>query len=297
MPKYEDLTGKTFGRLTVVEITDQRLNRYAVWRCVCACGGECLASSKQLKVGTIADCGCVSGARRKDLRHEDLTGREFGRLTVVGPQMKENGRMAWECECTCGNTRVATTGQLLAGRLRSCGCASQASGRAYRDLVGQRFGRLVALERTEMRDSRGSIIWRCACDCGNEFLCCSDSLVRGNTRSCGCAAREWRAQISEKLHRSDGTCIERLLLSKPRNDSGTGLVGVTRTRSGRYAAFIGFKGQRYHLGTYETIEEAAAAREDGEQLHLDYLRAYIERNPEVVQRSSRVRQLVREKAI
>ena len=56
---------------------------------------------------------------------------------------------------------------------------------AMRDLKGQRFGRLVAIEPTEKR-SGNSVVWRCQCDCGNACEVPSSSLTSGNTKSCGC---------------------------------------------------------------------------------------------------------------
>lgn len=54
------------------------------------------------------------------------------------------------------------------------------------DLTGQRFGKLVAIEPTEKRDSSRSIVWRCVCDCGNKCFARSASLRDGHTQSCGC---------------------------------------------------------------------------------------------------------------
>jgi len=53
------------------------------------------------------------------------------------------------------------------------------------DLRGQRFGRLVAIEPTDRR-SRGVIIWRCICDCGNEHFTTSVRLHHKLVKSCGC---------------------------------------------------------------------------------------------------------------
>lgn len=53
------------------------------------------------------------------------------------------------------------------------------------DLTGQRFGRLVALERLVER-SGGRCLWRCRCDCGRELNVRADALRSGNTKSCGC---------------------------------------------------------------------------------------------------------------
>ena len=60
-----------------------------------------------------------------------------------------------------------------------------------KDLTGQRFGRLVALEPTDKR-YRSTIIWRCRCDCGNACEVPSAWLRKGLTRSCGCLQDEAR---------------------------------------------------------------------------------------------------------
>ena len=59
------------------------------------------------------------------------------------------------------------------------------------NLLNQRFGRLVVVERTSSARG-GSVLWRCLCDCGNEHLASTRHLNRaGRTgrdvvRSCGC---------------------------------------------------------------------------------------------------------------
>ncbi len=58
----------------------------------------------------------------------------------------------------------------------------------YKDITGQRFGKLVAIEPTEKRQS-GNIIWRFRCDCGNIVEHVNCHLT--NTSSCGCEA--WRS--------------------------------------------------------------------------------------------------------
>jgi hypothetical protein len=55
--------------------------------------------------------------------------------------------------------------------------------------AGQRFGRLILLEREGYFLHRGgsrSTAWRCRCDCGNELVVQSGRLSGGNTTSCGC---------------------------------------------------------------------------------------------------------------
>jgi hypothetical protein len=63
---------------------------------------------------------------------------------------------------------------------------------AYIDLTGQRFGRLVALERGPDRisPSRKQITWRCRCDCGAETTVFGNVLRAGQVKSCGCLNRD-----------------------------------------------------------------------------------------------------------
>jgi hypothetical protein len=64
-------------------------------------------------------------------------------------------------------------------------------------LIGQRFGRLVVLSKTE--DSQcGSVMWLCKCDCGNEVEVNGASLRYSRTHSCGCLAIETGAKNAKE---------------------------------------------------------------------------------------------------
>lgn len=52
----------------------------------------------------------------------DLTGRKFGRLTVVGYAGKRNERSFWNCSCECGGSIVISACAVNAKRNKSCGC-------------------------------------------------------------------------------------------------------------------------------------------------------------------------------
>ena len=53
------------------------------------------------------------------------------------------------------------------------------------DITGKRFGRLVAIEPTKER-KRKSIVWKCACDCGNKINVSCKDLVGFRVKSCAC---------------------------------------------------------------------------------------------------------------
>ncbi len=54
----------------------------------------------------------------------DLTGRQFGRLTVIGRSARNDteGRAKWDCECSCGNLPAVRGNSLKRGLTKSCGC-------------------------------------------------------------------------------------------------------------------------------------------------------------------------------
>jgi hypothetical protein len=66
---------------------------------------------------------------------------------------------------------------------------------------GQRFGKLSVLKETPPRN--GSRRVACLCDCGNEVTTMLQSLIRGETTSCGCYHRELRIQRNQSAeHRA-----------------------------------------------------------------------------------------------
>lgn len=59
----------------------------------------------------------------------------------------------------------------------------------FKDLNGQKFGRLTVLERKE-NSKNGIPRWLCRCDCGNLTVVLSTQLRNGRTKSCGCYMKE-----------------------------------------------------------------------------------------------------------
>lgn len=63
MPEVLNLTGRNFGRLTVIERAPQKLsgNRYRVaWHCVCQCGNKTIITADNLlRPRAVRSCGCL----------------------------------------------------------------------------------------------------------------------------------------------------------------------------------------------------------------------------------------------
>lgn len=69
------------------------------------------------------------------------------------------------------------------------------------NLVGNRYGRLVVIEKAEPKN--GHTRWRCKCDCGKETLVHAVSLKTGNTTSCGCYKTENAKKLYSTVRQND----------------------------------------------------------------------------------------------
>jgi hypothetical protein len=108
----------------------------------------------------------------------DISGQRFGKLVAVKPTKERSGtHIVWECICDCGNIHFVGAAYLKRGGTKSCGC--------LHDISGQRFGRLIAVEKTNKKSSSHTI-WKCICDCGKESFVSANKLNFGSTQSCGC---------------------------------------------------------------------------------------------------------------
>lgn len=115
----------------------------------------------------------------------DETGNKYGTLTVISLTKDKNNRTAWLCECDCGNKKIVRGSDLRKGKITTCGYNCPCKEYYHKDLTGQRFGRLVAIEPTKDR-KQGKIVWRCQCDCGADTYVSSLHLQQKRVQSCGC---------------------------------------------------------------------------------------------------------------
>lgn len=91
----KDLTGQTFGRLTVVQRAGTTKDGRIAWRCLCSCGNVCEASSHALLSGGKQSCGC----QRKEA--SAATGKRTGAQNVIKAH-----QVAWEKAKTHGESKT-----------------------------------------------------------------------------------------------------------------------------------------------------------------------------------------------
>lgn len=187
--KILNLAGERFSRLVVIELDIDRtkIEKKIYWKCLCDCGDVITASRNSLIQGNIKSCGCLKSDTARYKKFSDITGNKYGRLVVEEFAYFKNKKSFWKCKCECGNNKIIGRGDLISGKTISCGCLLReiSSKRRTPDLTNKVFGKLLVIKMTR-RDSKGTGIWLCRCECGTEIERSYVSLMRGDTISCGC---------------------------------------------------------------------------------------------------------------
>ncbi|MET9138881.1 hypothetical protein [Streptomyces parvulus] len=125
------------------------------------------------------------------------------------------------------------------------------------NLIGQTFDRLTVIAPAG-HDRQGRRLWRCTCSCGaQEAVTTTDNLRRGRTRSCGCLAREGKAnrvrthgQHSTPLYETWCNIIRRTTNPKHTSYANYGGRGITVCPEWResFEAFARDVGPTYQAG-------------------------------------------------
>lgn len=208
----------------------------------------------------------------------DITGQTFGRLTVIERDVntKTNGKAYWFCKCECGNI-VSVRGQdLRLGKTTSCGCYSKekSSEKSTPDMRGQRFGKLTVLKRCGSKNNRS--LWLCKCDCGKEVEVIRDSLISGNTKSCGCM-NSYGENIIADIFSKQG-------INYKQQYTFPDLVGKNNTKlrfdfavfndNNKLQYLLEFQGEQHFIPFKNDTEESFALRQFYDKSKREYCKAH-----------------------
>lgn len=119
---------------------------------------------------------------------ENLAGRTFSRLTVVGQDGRTGRSIAWSCRCECGGAVRVIAAKLKNGNTRSCGCLKRDMLSARQRVHGHRGNDRRGIKRSPENRAWRGMIDRCE-NPASEFY----SAYGGRGISV-CAA--WRASFS-----------------------------------------------------------------------------------------------------
>jgi 5-methylcytosine-specific restriction endonuclease McrA len=143
-------------------------------------------------------------------------------LTVI--ERYPDPKTKYICRCDCGNKAIVVLGHLTSigkDKTFSCGCHRKETGKRMAqenglnqrsELVGQKFGRLLVIEFAGMTNKSASL-YKCLCDCGQEKITRSHTLLSGRVNSCGCLHREVSAENLRRARFKHGLSNERAYLN------------------------------------------------------------------------------------
>ena len=178
MGKRINLVGRRFGHRVVLRREENNKSGQHRWLCRCDCGQQKVVLGHFLLNGIHQSCIQCS----MDDRVEDLTGKVFGKWTVIARTEDRGKRATYLCRCECGTEKKVTANLLRSGGSKQCrSCASRSRAR---DLTGQKFGLWTVIRQAEGRDSSGRVIWLCRCECGTEGVIATGILTTGASKGC-----------------------------------------------------------------------------------------------------------------
>lgn len=270
--KKIDLTGQRFGKLTVIEKTDERTNSGSViYKCKCDCGNIVNISSSGLRNKNTISCGCAMG--------KDLTGKTFGRLTVLKKSENKGNRRMWLCQCECGSIKIISAANLMGGKTLSCGCYQKEQTSKAKKIHGEKEERLYRIWKN----------MKSRCYCSNK----PDYHRYGGRGIEVCeewkdnylAFKEWalangykenlsidRIDFDRNYEPDNCRWTTQRVQARNREMAEYNKFGVPGTCliNGRYRVRIRVDGKAYYFGTYDTIEEAKEARKQAELKHWGF---------------------------
>lgn len=122
----KDLTGMTFGRLTVLEMDWS--GRPTKAKCRCSCGNIVDAIAAQLPYGRTQSCGCLQRERASCVNTKEWKDivSNYGVRFLSRNKQNDLGQWLWNCECgECGSIFVALPAKVMNGHIASCGCSKK----------------------------------------------------------------------------------------------------------------------------------------------------------------------------
>ena len=235
---------------------------------------------------------------------EDLTGKTFGRLTVIRQiddyvDSKGHHKARWECECSCSeHNKTFTTGSdLKSGKAQSCGCLHAESAK----LMGEK------MRQRNKYDLSGSCGTGWTCNTNREFYFDFEDydIIKNyhwneKTPEGYIVTTIWKnnkpsqvfmhrlimqengyditdSDVDHKNHKTYDNqksnlrvCehYKNIIATKTYSNNTSGRKGVSWDKEkNKWAVYITYNKKTKFIGRYENFEDAVKAREEAEKIY------------------------------
>lgn len=193
---YSYLIGKTYGELTILEISEpiktKRSNRMCI--CQCSCGKVVAKVLNSVLSERVRSCGHLYSAReeRREIPIKDIIGKTYGKLTIISvtkPLKDHYSFRKCTCQCSCGREVNYFLYFVESGLITSCAYCSRFSKRKESSyLFGETVGNLTIVGYADDPDDESSnneerkLLLKCSC--GHEFVNTLNGITSGNFNKC-----------------------------------------------------------------------------------------------------------------
>jgi len=222
----KDLTGKRFGKWTVIEYYGRDSARHSLWKCKCDCGNEGVRKTSALLSGCSKQCiKCANkqGQLKRKLNHTKpvlestrinlifhepikktinnyesiktaLVGKTFGKYTILDClKPKKDIKVVFKCN-KCGYIGNITKHNFFRNKTHHCNCHTNGQ---TEELIGKRFGKLTVTKIVGKKryfdkaksNYKVAIRLLCKCDCGKDYEVYLSNLTSGAITSCLACAK------------------------------------------------------------------------------------------------------------
>lgn len=201
----------------------------------------------------------------------DLTGQRFGRFTVTSRKENDSkNRIQWLCRCDCGNERIIKGCDLRSGNTRSCGCLSL----DLHTLHGGSYTRLYniweGMKRRCQNPNSESYVWY-----GAKGITVCEEWQQYKPFEQWALTNGYADELSiDRIDNDKGYCPDNCRWETStgqarnhgiRSDNNSGHKGIFwNAKSGKWLVYIGVDGKRISLGSFNDLQSAIKARQDGE---------------------------------
>lgn len=219
----------------------------------------------------------------------DLTGKVFGRLTVICQSedyISSNGRTlaCWKCRCDCGNIQNVIGDELKRGHTKSCGCLKKEillqqakECKKYNDYEVQEDYVIMYTLKGEPFFVDLEDFWRVRDICWHKnednYICGKyhNKIIKIHRLITGCDNDKLVDHIGGYYTRNDNRKFNLrigtdALNARNRKGKHTGVCWMKKIQ--RWQAYITINKKNIYLGRYKNYEDALKARKEAEKKYF-----------------------------
>ena len=214
----------------------------------------------------------------------DLTGQQFGMLTVLGRAAdSKDGKVQWVCRCDCGNEIVVRGYNLHSGNTQSCGCTHGAK-RRKKNLYEHIGDVVIGYTQKGVAffidaEDLFTIEDYCWGEAVNGYLCTNERRGTGMLLMHRVIMKASDGEIVDHINHDlhdNRKCnlrkvskAENLINSELRSDNKSGIKGVSwDIKRKKWVSEITYERKKHYLGRFDSFNDAVAARKAAEEKYF-----------------------------